>query len=133
MAKTLIISGQTYTNVAGFKATDSNDTVQTYIQPEGSTTITSNGTTDVTSQLERETRVDKNNNPVVSYKYKLNNITANHTINVTAGDATIQLYVKENDTWRMYSKVYKKINGSWVEQSDIASVFSTSANYVKGN
>lgn len=44
MAKTLIISGQTYTNVAGFKATDSNDTVQTYIQPEGSTTITSNGT-----------------------------------------------------------------------------------------
>ena len=33
----------------------------------------------------------------------------------------------------MYSKVYKKINGSWVEQSDIASVFSTSANYVKAN
>ena len=29
------------------------------------------------------------------------------------------------------SKVYKKINGSWVEQSDIASVFSTTANYVK--
>lgn len=31
------------------------------------------------------------------------------------------------------SKVYKKINGSWVEQSDISGVFSTSANYVKGN
>lgn len=60
-------------------------------------TITDNGN-NVTSSLERETGVDKNNNPVVSYKYKLNNITANHTINVTAGDATIQLYVKENDT-----------------------------------
>ncbi len=74
-------------------------------------TITDNGN-NVTPQLERETGVDKNNNPVVSYKYKLNNISANHTINVVAGDATIQLYVKENNTWRMYSKVYKKINGS---------------------
>ena len=60
-------------------------------------TITDNGN-NVTSSLERETGVDKNNNPVVSYKYKLSNITANHTINVTAGDATIQLYVKENGT-----------------------------------
>ena len=60
-------------------------------------TITDNGD-NVASQLERETGVDKNNNPVVSYKYKLNNITANHTINVIAGDATIQLYVKENNT-----------------------------------
>lgn len=58
-------------------------------------TITDNGN-NVTSQLERETGVDKNNNPVVSYKYKLNNISANHTINVVAGDATIQLYVKES-------------------------------------
>ena len=93
-------------------------------------TITDNGN-NVTSQLERETGVDKNNNPVVSYKYRLNNISANHTLNITAGDATIQLYIKENDTWRMYSKVYKKINGSWVEQSDLSSVFSTTANYVK--
>ena len=60
-------------------------------------TITDNGN-NVTSQLERETGVDKNNNTVVSYKYRLNNISANHTINVVAGDAVIQLYVKENDT-----------------------------------
>lgn len=93
-------------------------------------TITDNGN-NVTSLLEQETGTDKNNNPVVSYKYKLNNISASHTLNIAAGDATIQLYVKENDTWRMYSKVYKKINGSWVEQTDLSSIFNTSANYVK--
>ena len=31
------------------------------------------------------------------------------------------------------SKVYKKINGSWVEQADLSSVFDTSTNYVKGS
>lgn len=58
MAKTLIISGQTYTNVAGFKATDSNDTVQTYIQPEGSTTITTDGTYDVTNYASAEVDIN---------------------------------------------------------------------------
>jgi len=53
------------------------------------------------------------------------------TNNIAAEDTTTQLYVKENNVWRTYSKVYKKINGSWVEQSDLSNVFSTTANYVK--
>lgn len=51
---------------------------------------------------------------------------------VSIGGAQIKLYVKQNGTWVAYSKAYKKINGSWVEQ-DITGVFSTNAEYRKGN
>lgn len=93
--------------------------------------ITDNGINQ-TSSLQQFTGVDKNNNPIVSYTYSLSNIRAAHTLVVSIGGAVVQLYVKVNNTWRPYSKAYKKINGSWVEQ-DITNVFSTSANYVKGN
>lgn len=43
-----------------------------------------------------------------------------------------QIYIKENGVWKPYSKVYKKTNGSWVEQTDLASLFDTTTNYVKG-
>lgn len=56
-----------------------------------SVSITDNGV-DVTSNLEREEGVDKNNNPIVSYRYKITNIQANHTIVVIAGG----IYIKEN-------------------------------------
>ena len=49
MSDTLQVFGTTYSNVAGFKATDSNNTTKTYIRPEGSQTITTNNTYDVTS------------------------------------------------------------------------------------
>lgn len=90
--------------------------------------ITDNGVNQ-TSNLQQFTGVDKNNNPVVSYTYSLSNIRAAHTLVVSIGGAVVQLYVKVNNTWRPYSKAYKKINGSWVEQ-DITNVFSTSTNYV---
>jgi hypothetical protein len=92
--------------------------------------LADNGT-NVTAQLTRNDGVDKNNNPVVSYSYSLSNIQANHTLTVTIGDVTTQIYLKENGVWVPYSKVYKKINGSWVEQADLSSVFSTSTNYVR--
>ncbi len=41
---TLEIFGVEYTGVAGIKATDDNDTVKTYIRPQGTLNITSNGT-----------------------------------------------------------------------------------------
>ena len=79
----------------------------------------------------QRTDVDKNNNPIVNYTYILSSVTAAHNLIVTIGDAAVQIYLKENGSWVPYSKVYKKINGSLVEQSDLSSVFSTSANYVK--
>lgn len=47
---TLEVFGTEYTNVAGFKATDDNDTIKTYIRPQGTLSITENGDgIDVTS------------------------------------------------------------------------------------
>ena len=41
---TLEVFGTTYTNVKGFKATDSNDQTKAYIRPQGTKSITQNGT-----------------------------------------------------------------------------------------
>lgn len=40
--------------------------------------------------------------------------------------------LKQNGAWGAVSKVYKKVNGLWVEQSDLAGLFDTQTNYVKG-
>lgn len=41
---TLEVFGTEYTNVAGFKATDDNDQIKTYIRPQGTISISANGT-----------------------------------------------------------------------------------------
>lgn len=62
MSDSLVIGGVTFNNVAGFKATDNNSSVQTYIKPEGTKTISiiSNGTTteDVTTYTNAEITVN---------------------------------------------------------------------------
>lgn len=88
--------------------------------------------TDVSSQLEQETGVDKNNNPVVSYKYKLTNIQTTHTLTVRVGEQTIVLYYKDGTSWRTVNRAYRKVNGSWVEINDLTTVFSKTKNYRKG-
>lgn len=71
--------------------------------------------------------------PRTYWGYTLTNITADHTIVVTAGGGTTKtLYFKNNGTWIEATKVYKKINGSWVEQTDLTNVFNSQTNYVKG-
>ena len=64
--------------------------------------------------------------------YDLTNITADHTINVTTGGQTATLYLKVNGVWTAVSKCWKKINGSWVEQTDLTSVFDPNTHYVHG-
>lgn len=81
-----------------------------------------------------------------TYSYTVN---GNSTIAVTIGSVTptgdkifrkvngswVQAskeYVKISGTWREVSKVYKKINGSWVQQSDISAMFDENAIYVGG-
>ena len=49
MSDTLQVFGTTYTNVAGFKATDTSDNVLAYVRPTGTLNITSNDTYDVTN------------------------------------------------------------------------------------
>ena len=43
------------------------------------------------------------------------------------------LYLKENGAWKAYSKAYKKVNGSWVLQTDLSSLFDTNGKYIKMN
>lgn len=70
--------------------------------------------------------------PSTYYGYDILNISASHTIVVTA-IATNKLYFKNNGSWVTVVKAYKKVNGSWVEQSDLTTVFDSSTNYVRGN
>lgn len=50
MSDSLKIFGTNYTGVTGIKATDTNDTIKTYIRPEGNKAISANGTNiDVTN------------------------------------------------------------------------------------
>lgn len=46
---TLEIFGDEFTGVAGFKATDDNNNIKTYIRPDGTLNVTSSGTKDVTN------------------------------------------------------------------------------------
>ena len=58
---------------------------------------------------------------------------ADLTVDYTGGGSTGPvLSTKVNGSWVNVSKVYKKVSGIWVEQSDIANLFSTDTNYVKG-
>lgn len=58
---------------------------------------------------------------------------ADLTVDYTGGGSTGPvLSTKVNGNWVNVSKVYKKVSGIWVEQSDIANLFSPDTNYVKG-
>lgn len=58
---------------------------------------------------------------------------ADLTVDYTGGGSSGPvLSTKVNGSWVNVSKVYKKVSGIWVEQSDIANLFSTDTNYVKG-
>lgn len=54
------------------------------------------------------------------------------------GDATIivtikglnTIYFKHNNQWVDAVKVFKKVNGAWVEQEDLTQVFQNNINYV---
>lgn len=80
------------------------------------------------------------------YKYYLTwnngNATDNHVSTTSIEDSNIPLtyifseyipsekaYMKQSGTYNEASKVYKKINGSWVEQSDLSQVFDPGTDY----
>lgn len=53
---------------------------------------------------------------------------------ITYGDQDDdKLYVKENGAYKEVSKAYKKVNGVYVEQTDVTSVFVSGTNYKRGN
>ena len=68
-----------------------------------------------------------------SNNYNIYIYGADLTIEYTSGGVTQTLKIKSNGNWQDVNKVYKKENGSWVEQTDLSQVFDTNANYVKEN
>lgn len=62
-------------------------------------------------------------------------ISGDMTIAVTigGGGSTPELYVKANGGWTKVLTAYKKVNGSWVVQPDVTTVFQSGVNYKKGN
>ena len=78
MAENLKIFGTTYSNVAGIKATDTNDVVQTFIKPEGTLTVSSSGTTDCTAYASVSVASGSATTPATT-------ITANPSISVSSG------------------------------------------------
>ena len=70
------------------------------------------------------------------WTYTLSNLQTDHTIVVVSGGGSeVFLYIKEGGNWVEYSKVYKKVNGAWVEQgaSTWSTLFNTNTNYRKMN
>ena len=69
-------------------------------------------------------------NKYYTYTYTVN---GNATIAVIIGEPPPQtLYYKDNGVWVAATAVYKKVNGSWVLQSNLANVFQSGINYKKG-
>lgn len=66
--------------------------------------------------------------------YTISNIQADHVVVVTtSGGTTPTFYSKINGTWTAYTKAYIKVSGSWVQQSNLSSIFNSTTNYIKGN
>lgn len=85
------------------------------------------------------------------YKYYLtlsgNNFTDNHVTSPSIEDSNIPLvyifepyvpssnvlYVKKSGAWKEVLEAYKKVNGAWVQQSDLSTVFNNVDNFVCGD
>lgn len=64
------------------------------------------------------------------YEYTLSDISSNHTIVFMEG-AAFTMYSKDNNAWVQVSKVYKKINGNWVEIMNPNSLFESNKIYIR--
>lgn len=87
---------------------------------------------DVSSSLEMKTStVEKDGSTITykSYNYTLTNISAAHNIVVsTTSGSTV--YYKVNGSWVSVSKVYKKIDDRWQEQTNFDNLFDTNTIYI---
>lgn len=66
-----------------------------------------------------------------SNNYNIYIYGADLTIEYTSGGVTQTLKIKSNGNWQDVSKVYKKENGEWIEQTELSQVFDTQKNYLK--
>ena len=88
-----------------------------------------NYTDDYNDSLQFKVEITLLETPTYSpyWAYILSNITADHTIVVT--EVTDKLFIRHENAWVEAAAVYKKINGSWVQQTDLTQVFDSGTNY----
>lgn len=68
--------------------------------------------------------------PTISYIYSVVVNSDLDVVIIISGSS--QFMIKQDGTWVSVGTVYKKINGAWVVQTDLAGLFDTSLNYCKG-
>ena len=104
------------------------------IVPEKSTdtvSLTDNGT-DVTGNLERkevQTKKEGQTITTVNYIYRLTNIQAAHTLNVSSSGGQI-LSVMSGGTWVSATKVFKRDERGWNEVSNYENLFDSGKIYI---
>lgn len=61
-------------------------------------------------------------------------VSGDATIAVTIGGSGEEkaIYFKNGSSWAKATRVYKKVNGAWVQQTDPSTVFQTGVNYKRG-
>ena len=64
------------------------------------------------------------------YTYTIANLSDDHTVLVVLSQ---MMYVKQGGVWVPVKKVYKKINGTWVEQGDLTNLLDSNLLLVKGD
>ena len=114
------------------------ETYKLTIVPEnsGDTITVRDNNVDVTSSLERkEVVVEKGGQQVtvVNYIYHINNVQTGHTVVVYSASVGNIPYMKVNNSWVQVRSIYKKENGSWVEQEPSIDIFDNGTIYIKGN
>lgn len=82
-----------------------------------------------TLQFKVAITLDEPYTPGTYYGYDITNISADHTIVVTTSGGQDTAYLKVNGSWVEVSEVYKKINGSWVKQTSLSNVFDSGTRY----
>lgn len=69
-----------------------------------------------------------NNKNATGNSFGWGTLTITYTYSIPSNE---HLYLKINGVWKECI-VYKKISGQWVEQEELAPLFNTTTNYVKG-
>lgn len=81
-------------------------------------------------KVEQEITKDSTTYTVVNYIYHINNIQGNHNISVICM-STSNTYIKLDDRYVRVEHIWKKVNGSWVEQeNNIIDVLTALGNIV---
>ena len=91
-----------------------------------------NSTTRYYSSLRGANLTVNYENPHSFFTYELEGLNGDHTIIIQGTSGTLQLKLKVNGSWILIQKAYKKAGNSWVEQSNLATLFTSDNIYVKG-